>query len=207
MGWVDFYMSFGLRIRGKTEAEVIEAVAKVGPAAGAFLTRLRTTFRSTELGPLSGPEKCTLADDWEAVPGVLHDSGGVGHHGGGGGVGIGGVTSEGPAASADPPCPDDSDSEGEEGLATGLRHRPLMLVFGGTGIMINSSNGVGLDTNRTYSGGHIEYCHGALPASCFPDEAQRAFLQAVALELGVSGKVSFSLRARGSGNNSVAKRW
>lgn len=66
------------------------------------------------------------------------------------------------------------------------------------GLQLECSNGFSLDTNRCYSGGHLEYLRGDYDDQLTISDEQKAKLQQIAEKLGVPFKLSFSLRARGS---------
>lgn len=80
-----------------------------------------------------------------------------------------------------------------------------LLMYSHCSEVLDESNGVNINTNRCYNGGHLEFLRGDCDPSSMPSEAELQKLRSIAAGLGVPFQLSFSLRAEGSGG--VPKTW
>jgi hypothetical protein len=65
-------------------------------------------------------------------------------------------------------------------------------------LVLDESNGVNMDSNRCYGGGHLEFLMGDYDVDPLSG-GQTKVLEAVAEALGIEYKLTFSLAASGSG--------
>lgn len=81
-----------------------------------------------------------------------------------------------------------------------------LLYFVQTTLSLDDSNGIRLDSNRCYGGGFLEFLRGDYDVQPLT-ETQMNVLKAVAKEVGVEFKLTFSLAAQGSGLNRSSFRF
>jgi hypothetical protein len=86
----------------------------------------------------------------------------------------------------------------EEGDFGELNSRDNCYMLYACAIELDTSNGCEVNTNMTYSGGHVEFNHGPVRRPLDPTPEEVDVMQEVARRISMPYQLSWSLRSRGS---------